>query len=449
MNGDLPIRHWRAGLLPAASEKSVRARRAISPAESSAGARSQIPRLIRWSFLLFIFWMPLEGAGLQLLPTPGRIAGVPFFLSCLFAPKLCFRKPSAVVWCFSAYLGVAAFHGLMSPRGSGGLGAFVTMVQLLLFFWIAANLLRDSRLARQAMRTYAAATVILAVGTLAGLPGFSGHGSDIRTTACQYNPNDVAATAALGAVVLLGEFLTSRMKSRYRLLCGAAALPLVILITRTASRAGFAALLIGLAVFLLPGGQGQARRRLVAALGAVVVLLGALFMAVRNPVLEGRLGNFYHAGDVTRGHIYAAARQMVVERPIAGWGPVVAQNRLGARVNSKTGIRDAHNLLLSLLIEVGILGTLPFLVGLLLVIRASWRGRTGRLGLVPLALLCVVLTTNVAHTNLAWKPMWFVLAVAMASAVKGKHLRRVTGSRPLPARIVRAQSGIVAGAGNA
>jgi O-antigen ligase len=200
------------------------------------------------------------------------------------------------------------------------------------------------------------------------------------------------------------------------------ALSLVALIVQTASRAGFAALFLGLSVFLLPG--GGARRKFVAILQAIMILGGALYMVMKSTVLEGRLGSFYHAGDVTRTHIYAAAWEMVKRKPIAGWGPVIAQRQLGGWVASKTGIRDAHNLLLTLLLEVGIIGALPFLGGLFVVLLSTWSWRSGPLGLVPLAMMAVVLATNVAHTSLVWKSMWFVLAIGMVPLAANRKKRQ-------------------------
>jgi O-antigen ligase len=425
-----------AGLLPSAAGARIHARLGIDRPEGPATVARRIPPAIRFTFLVFIFWMPLEAAGLNYLPTPGRIAGIPFFLSCLFAPSLCFRKPKPATLYFSTYLLLAGFHGLFSQRGVGAFGAFLTMTQLMVFAWIAGSLFRSTRLARQALRSYGAATVILAVGTLGGLPGFAGKiegatATEIRTTAFAQNPNDVAGMAALGAIILLGEFMSPGKKRLYRWACALGGLADVALIVRTASRAGFAALMLGLAVFMLPG-SGM-RRSFVAGLQALVMVAGALYLLLRGPVLEGRMGSFYRTGDVTREHIYRAALEMIMKKPIAGWGPVVAQIQLGARVASKTGTRDAHNLLLTLLLEVGAIGAIPFLIGLYYVGLAAWRGRAGPIGLVPLALLAVILMTNVAHTNLAWKSMWFVLAMAMSPIPPQALPSRMKAVRRAPA----------------
>ena len=63
-----------------------------------------------------------------------------------------------------------------------------------------------------------------------------------------------------------------------------------------------------------------------------------------------------------------------------------------AFIISTTGARDAHNLLLHLLLEGGIVGTLPFLVGLWLCGQSAWKARSKPLGLLPLALFCAMLS---------------------------------------------------------
>ena len=107
---------------------------------------------------------------------------------------------------------------------------------------------------------------------------------------------------------------------------------------------------------------------------------------------------------------------MISEKPLFGWRPVEFWYELG-----KTGlwvirrIRDAHNLYLHLLLEVGFVGAIPFVIGLWLCVRAAWRGRNGTFGLLPLALVLAVLAGNMSATDIARKHLWFVLAIAVAS----------------------------------
>ena len=400
--------------------------------QRTRAARRRTPAALRWTLLLFVLAIPFEALdiGFGSLLSPARVAGLPFFLVCVLAPKRSFRAPSAAVWCFLAYLGVVAVASLYTPptwQGSAT-AALATMMQLVLFFWIASNLFRDHALVVQAMQGYAVASVVLALGVLAGLPGFSEslktketHAA-LRVTAFDYNPNNLAAMASVGALVLAGSFLqTARIRNR--LFLGAAAVPLVLLIVRTGSRSGVLAFLAGFALFLIP--TGPSRRRLGVAALAGVCLLGAVYLVITDPLMQARLSATYEEGDAVRDHIYTAALQAISERPIVGWGPGYGLRELGRRLNNPAGVRDAHNLIFYLLLEVGILGAVPFLLGLWIVARAAWRGRRGRLAMVPLALVVTVLAANVTHTFIARKPMWLALAIGLASAPSEVNRRRI------------------------
>jgi O-antigen ligase len=110
------------------------------------------------------------------------------------------------------------------------------------------------------------------------------------------------------------------------------------------------------------------------------------------------------------------AIEMISERPVFGWHPVEFAYELSARIGRWGDSMDAHNLLLSMLAEVGIAGTLPFLVGLWLCCRTAWMARRGDLGLIPLALLLAVLAVNMGIPALIWKPFWLVMGFTLAAA---------------------------------
>jgi O-antigen ligase len=426
----------------------------------AVATEDRIPAYIRWCLLLFIFSIPFEAVDLGFgdMVSPARLAGLPFFLVCLFKPRLCFRRPSAPVWWFCIYLAIVAVEAFFIPPDlrRQALSPFLTIVQLVIFFWITINLFRNRELAGRALRTYALGVVVLAVGTLANVPGFAAsmetHESvaAARVSALGYASNDLAAIAALGAVVLLGDFLGSSLKRGHRFLFGLAALPLIVVVLRTGSRAGVLALFAGLAVYLLPA--TGTRRQGLAVLLAAVVLLGVGYSAVTNRLIEDRFNAAYSYGD-TAGHerIFRASLGMVAEKPVTGWGPVVGLLELGERLQyraSKGGayaVRDTHNLLFYLLLEVGIVGTAPFIIGLWLVARAAWRGRRGPLGLMPLALIAVVLTVNLAHTFYGRKPMWLVMAVAVATAAGTKKAQHAVIRKTRVPRTVIVHTGSLSG----
>jgi O-antigen ligase len=104
---------------------------------------------------------------------------------------------------------------------------------------------------------------------------------------------------------------------------------------------------------------------------------------------------------------------MISEKPLTGWQPIVFNYELGARTGRK-GI-DAHNLFFHLLMEGGLVGATPFLIGLGLCVRAAWTARACNLGLLPLVWLITMIVLSMSGTWLTMKLLWFVLALNLAS----------------------------------
>ena len=153
--------------------------------------------------------------------------------------------------------------------------------------------------------------------------------------------------------------------------------------------------------------------------GLVVLLaLGFLLWASYNS--EGMRNRFeavtatgYMAGRET---LYPEQVHMFLERPLFGYGPITNKYVLGGRLPEQHyERRDAHNLLLEVSTATGIVGLLPFLVGLWLVGRAAWRAREGPAGMAPFALLVAIIVENMSGNWIAAPMMWFIFAYALAS----------------------------------
>jgi O-antigen ligase len=142
-----------------------------------------------------------------------------------------------------------------------------------------------------------------------------------------------------------------------------------------------------------------------------MVALVSQHQTVLSRFEEGTAGNL--AG---RQVIIPASLKMIIERPLFGWQPVAYWEELGHRIGNIWSVRDAHNLLLHLLLEVGLLGAIPFLIGLAICVLGAWKARTGKFGNLPFALLMMTLAANLTHTYLARKPQWLILALAVAAA---------------------------------
>jgi O-antigen ligase len=161
------------------------------------------------------------------------------------------------------------------------------------------------------------------------------------------------------------------------------------------------------------------------ALLLVMLVAGAMtYLVVRYPTVVSRFEEA-SAGDLAgRQKIIPAALEMIAERPILGWKPIIYWEELGRRTGRVFAFRDAHNLILHLMLEVGVLGAAPFLLGVALCVSAAWRARGQMVGVLPFALLMTALSSNLSLTYIARKPQWliFALAVAAASATRGKKI---------------------------
>ena len=131
--------------------------------------------------------------------------------------------------------------------------------------------------------------------------------------------------------------------------------------------------------------------------------------------------------------MFLTSREMIAEQPIFGWQPIEFWRELGNRLG-KRGPLDAHNTFLHLLLEVGLVGAIPFLVGICLCGLAAWRARRMTLGLLPLSLFLTTLAANMALTGMAQKPFWLVLALAMATVPTVYRERGKRSGAPLIGR---------------
>ena len=404
-----------------------------------------IPPMVRRSLLFLVATMPFEQIVLPVLPgslNPVKISFL-FLLGCCFwYPKTCFHRPAPAVLWFSGYLAVFLVLGMFIPEELRGQlpGRLLTMALNVFIFWVGSSLLQDIRLARQALFTFGAATAGLAVGIFLHLPGFaatakeeahSGHLKG-RMIGADVGANYLAALMALAAIMLIGLLLdnTARTRARAWLLACLTA-PLLLLLIKTGSRGGLVSFVLGASLFLIPLAPSRRRFAGFALGGFGLIALGV--MVARDPLAVDRLNQMITKGEVAgRDVIYPRAIQMVLERPILGWGPFVFLYELGARVGLPT--RDPHNTLLWLLLEGGIVGTFFFVAGFWRCFRGAWRSRAGPEGILPLALIMASVVKNFTGTGLAQKMLWMTLAIALASPVVSARWKRAVSAGDFRAR---------------
>jgi O-antigen ligase len=221
---------------------------------------------------------------------------------------------------------------------------------------------------------------------------------------------------ALAAIIPIGLLFSKSIRHPwYKAFIGVMILPLLTAIVATGSRTGIAVFMIGLSVYLLPLGWAKSKKGTVVL--ALLAAIALVYMVIADPDSSLRWDQAYYEGDTSgREVIYREAINMISERPFLGWQPVAHWFELGKRITGREEKeKDVHNLYLHLLLEVGVVGAIPFLAGLWLCTRAAWKARKGSMGNLPLATLLTVLSANLAIPFLTRKPMWLMLALALAS----------------------------------
>jgi O-antigen ligase len=165
-------------------------------------------------------------------------------------------------------------------------------------------------------------------------------------------------------------------------------------------------LLIGFLVYLVP--HWSARRKSCTLLLALLGIGATAYFIMNTPSAEKRWEKAVYEGNLAgREHIVPAALQMFLERPLFGWQLFAYERELGRRLG--TYKRDAHNVFLTVILQVGLVGAVPFFMGIWQCVQIAWQARTGLLGLLPLSILITVLAAAMAQPFLVHKWFWLAL----------------------------------------
>jgi len=379
--------------------------------------------LVRWALYVTVFLIPLEWPD-RFPFEVSTIAGSAFLLMTLLQPTTCYRLLPWAMVAFAAYFGVEQLaFTLRAPEYPGGLYlAEVAKSSLLfllwaLFGWVCFNLLRQESIYRGVLRALIlgcvvrAALPILGIGRTAHVQGTGGE----RVTALGQNANQSAHVLAIGLLALIGlAYIQPKGPGRLRVLGWGAVGLIGIGMVATGSRGGLVVFSIGMLVYLSTGRTLRTRMRNLA-IGCVGFAL-MLLLVVKSDVMLGRLAKVPEGSFSQRENIFPTLVGMVREKPLLGWGPITNKyelaRRLGDAVHDR---RDAHNIMLEVLTASGLLGAIPFCLGLWLCVQAAWTARASPRGVVPLALLLAVLAGNMSENRIAGPLLWLILGCALAS----------------------------------
>jgi O-antigen ligase len=395
-------------------------------------AEPQVNRVLWWSFCLLVLSIPFEFPERSFPIEIPTLTAALFLAATLLQPSACYqRRPPAVLWLF-AYLYMfwltAAWAGgdaLATDLNGAGywsqvLKLFLLLLEVVLVFWAAYNLMGAPRVGRIVLTLLAIACSVRALLPILGIARTShviwGGGS--RVTALGQNANNSAMVLGTGFIALIGlQYGLDRPFFKRRWLAWPLLGLLVVSMVDTGSRGGLVGLGVGLMAFAL-GGAHRAWLRVRNAAVAVLAIGALVFVSYRSDVVRRRFTDTLEHGELAgREQIYPALFRMFEEHPVTGWGPVNNKYELGLRLDERVRRRrDAHNLVLEVLTASGLLGTVPFVMALGLCGWGAWRARRGPHGVVPLALAATVMMANISGNWIASKLLWITLAYALASA---------------------------------
>jgi O-antigen ligase len=398
---------------------------------ASPAADARVNPIVRALLYLFVLSVPFEFPHRSLPMEIPTLAGFALLAATPLNPSVCYRRlPPALLW-FGGYLWVFLIITLVQGVEQRGLvlRLFITMAQLVLLFAVIYNMLADGRVLRGVLLALVAACTVRAGLQVLGI-GATAHElwtGGARVTMLGQNANLSAIILSAGLVVVVG-LHASRDDRLPRL--GVLTWPVVALlgtaIVQTGSRGGLLCAGLGVATFLFRGrSPGQRLRNGLLALAAVGVLA---WVALHSPMMRGRFEQAEGGQLAGREVIYPTALEMFSERPLLGWGPIDNQFEIARRIADRDlARRDVHNLVLELLTATGVVGAVPFLVGIGCCFWTAWGARGGMLGALPLALLVAVLAGTVTGTWIAAKIVW--LGLALAAGAHWADARTANGGR--------------------
>jgi O-antigen ligase len=375
--------------------------------------------LLQAGLLLLIASIPFEYPERTIPLEIPTLTGAIFLLLTLFHPRRCYGQiPATVLW-FGGYLLVYLGAMLSGGEHAGeALAEFIVVLQGVLVLLAAGNMMLDEPTATRVLLTF-----IAACSVRASLPflGFARTSNAVwtggeRVSALGQNANSAAMILAAGMVVLIGvAYGRARKTGGGTLLAAALGVLLGFAVLETGSRGGLLALVGGVLVFALAADSLRARFRngLIALIALSVLIAGALHL----PLMKNRWEDSVRTGNLAgREQLYPALWTMFQEKPALGWGPVTNTYELASRIGERAlPSRASHNIVLELLTATGIMGAIPFLIGGWICARQAWRARRGPHGVLPLALFCSVLISNMSGDWIASKLIWIALAYALAS----------------------------------
>ena len=247
------------------------------------------------------------------------------------------------------------------------------------------------------------------------------HVEETRSSVFGLNANELAATYATAAIALFGIWTTQSRTWVQRLLPVPMMTIIGIALAKTGSRGAIMILAIGLLVLLIGGSFGSKLKRLACLIGFGAVLAVILWQ-IPTAMTRFQEINPQNIGENNpRARMAPVLWEMFLRSPLYGLGPDGYEWELTRRAMpyliNQGRLVEAHNQILLLLVETGIVGFTFFSTGIALAVAAAWRARRKSCGPLPLALLLPIVIAAATVTHPAhYLIFWVVVAYGLAGA---------------------------------
>lgn len=281
-------------------------------------------------------------------------------------------RPTRLDLLIAAFIVIFLISGALSPYRSMAISSVgLAALTIYLAFGLTSRILR-----RDPQSLVALCWAWVLGGGVTALGAIAFH---VRTAAPASTPtlgqNAVGTTMLMTVVIALGLALHTRTGSRY--LAAAISILASAALLFTYTRGAWLGLAASLILLIGFGGRRAARAGLLAAL--TVVVLGAAAGSVERSALVTRARSIIvPALHQSRIYLLRSAVAIFADHPVVGTGmntfPLVyPQYRLAGDVNPPDARPNAHNIVLNMAAEGGVLGLAIFTALLAETFRLSWR----------------------------------------------------------------------------
>jgi O-antigen ligase len=403
------------------------ASRAPAPSHPAIGLTPNT--LVRWAFYLSIFAIPfvriyIPGTGDRLGVT--RIVQLLLICAVASQPRVCLRfVPVALLWVAGYCLVRLTCGVVLSPEWSDSWWPN-TMEWLqfsLPWAWILFNLLQFPSLRRGGLWALIWGCSFCALLHVAGIGvALVDNGEEVRTTVFGENANVIGATYATALIALIGLSMLKDVHLGRRLLMFALLGVLGLAMAKTGSRTAASMVIVGVGVLLLQSEAFASRARRYASLGLIALVFAGIIWQVPTVMQRFTKVNSSNLNQQEgRVRMMPVMWEMFLRSPIYGSGPDAYQVELTRRamphIVQQRRTVAAHNLMLMLLVETGVIGLFLFVVAMGKALLAAWRARRLACGWLPMALLLpfvisAIVLSNPTHDHVFWLAMAYALAGA-------------------------------------